>query len=342
MKRVELDGARVRALAGTVQNARVCMIGDVCLDLYWRADMRLSRLSRETPHFPLPVVGETASPGGGGNVACNLRALGVGELTVISVIGDDWRGFLLRDCFAKRGIDTGRLIVSQGRVTPCYCKPLRAGISETVYEDPRIDFENFDPISAGDEDRVLAALDEAAGRCDVIAVCDQYRHGVLTGRVRARLAEIGARMPVIVDSRENAALYTGVILKPNEVEAALAVGRAPSGAPAPEEYGEIAKTLSARTGRPVIVTLGEVGALWYSGDEGLAFAPTRPQKPPVDIVGAGDTFLSAFCAARAAGAAGGEALAFANLASGVTVKKIGTTGTASPAEIIQKFEENSR
>ena len=214
MKRVELDGARVRALAGAVQNARVCMIGDVCLDLYWRADMRLSRLSRETPHFPLPVVGETASPGGGGNVACNLRALGVGELTVISVIGDDWRGFLLRDCFAKRGIDTGRLIVSQGRVTPCYCKPLRAGISETVYEDPRIDFENFDPISAGDEDRVLAALDEAAGRCDVIAVCDQYRHGVLTGRVRARLAEIGARMPVIVDSRENAALYTGLRITP--------------------------------------------------------------------------------------------------------------------------------
>ena len=96
MKRVELDGARVRALAGDIQNARVCMIGDVCLDLYWRADMRLSRLSRETPHFPLPVVGETASPGGGGNVACNLRALGVGELTVVSVIGDDWRGFLLR------------------------------------------------------------------------------------------------------------------------------------------------------------------------------------------------------------------------------------------------------
>ena len=130
-------------------------------------------------------------------MACNLRALGVGELTVISVIGDDWRGFLLRDCFAKRGIDTGRLIVSQGRVTPCYCKPLRAGISETVYEDPRIDFENFDPISAGDEDRVLAALDEAAGRCDVIAVCDQYRHGVLTGRVRARLAEIGDQLVIV-------------------------------------------------------------------------------------------------------------------------------------------------
>ena len=47
MKRVELDGARVRALAGAVQNARVCMIGDVCLDLYWRADMRLSRLSHQ-------------------------------------------------------------------------------------------------------------------------------------------------------------------------------------------------------------------------------------------------------------------------------------------------------
>lgn len=79
MKRVELDGARVRALAGAVQNARVCMISDVCLDLYWRADMRLSRLSRETPHFPLPVVGETASRAGRPSGLQPAGAFGVGE-----------------------------------------------------------------------------------------------------------------------------------------------------------------------------------------------------------------------------------------------------------------------
>ena len=58
-----------------------------------------------------------------------------------------------------------------------------------------------------------------------------------------------------------------------------------------------------------------------------------------DIVGAGDTFLSAFSLAYSIVENKAEALAFANLASAVTVKKIGTTGTATANEIIKKWEE---
>ena len=50
--------------------------------------------------------------------------------------------------------------------------------------------------------------------------------------------------------------------------------------------------------------------------------------------------LSVMAAALAAGVEGGQALSFANLASGVTVKKIGTTGTATGEEILQKYREN--
>ena len=49
--------------------------------------------------------------------------------------------------------------------------------------------------------------------------------------------------------------------------------------------------------------------------------------------GAGDTSLSAFSAAIAAKTELKAAAQFAGLASGVTVRKIGVTGTASPEEI---------
>ena len=51
---------------------RIGVIGDFCLDVYWHADMTRSELSRETPHFPLPIVQERLSPGGAGNVVANL------------------------------------------------------------------------------------------------------------------------------------------------------------------------------------------------------------------------------------------------------------------------------
>ena len=86
------------------------------------------------------------------------------------------------------------------------------------------------------------------------------------------------------------------------------------------------------------MTLGALGALWCENGR-CQLAPTVQAAPPVDIVGAGDTFLSAFCCAYAACKEGSKALAFANLASGVTVKKLGMTGTASPEEILKKWEE---
>ena len=59
MDTVTLSRSEVISILEKIKNIRVCLIGDVCLDLYWRADMKKSRLSRETPHYPLPVVEET-------------------------------------------------------------------------------------------------------------------------------------------------------------------------------------------------------------------------------------------------------------------------------------------
>lgn len=337
---VTLTRQRVEQIAGKIRDVKICVIGDVCLDLYWRADMTRSRLSRETPHYPLPVVEETYTPGGCGNVMNNVRALAPGKLIPLSAIGRDWRGFLLKSWMDQHGMDTTGLIRRERGLTPCYCKPIRMGISNVCYEDPRLDFENYEALSQSDEEKLLEALEAAAREVDIIAVSDQFQWGVITPRIRRRLSELAGTIPVVVDSRERATEYTGVIVKPNEVEAAFAIGRDITGLTLSiEEYAAIGQALREKNGCPVVVTLGEHGSLWCQEGK-TCLAPTVKAEPPIDIVGAGDTFLSAFCCAYAACGNGPESLAFANLASGVTVKKIGTTGTASIEEILKKWEEH--
>ena len=341
MKTFDLKSLCPAQIAARIPGTRVLLVGDLCLDYYLYADMRMSRLSRETPHYPLPVVREAASPGGGGNVLMNLAALG-GQVKAVSVLGKDWRGDLLTSALEKGGVDLSFVAKSERRVTNAYVKPMRMGISDAVYEDPRLDFENREPLSAADEEALLSALSEAAEEADIVAVADQMEHGVVTERVIDALADIAKMKPVVVDSRSRFSSFVGrgFLLKPNEVEAAAALGRE-----VPEDdmaaYEEMGRALAEKNGQAVPVTLGPRGCLWCEAGE-VTHIPTVPAEPPVDTVGAGDTFLSAFVSAFGAGVPGAEAAAFANLASGVTVKKLQTTGTASPEEIITLFESRVR
>lgn len=327
MTRGELE-----ALLGRMDGARIALIGDICLDMYWRADMRLSELSRETPHYPLPVVEERVSPGGAGNVACNLAALAPGTIKLLGAAGTDWRGDLLLDALGERGVDTA-LVMRDGSVcTNTYIKPLRSGISDVVYEDPRIDFENRAPVPARLENALLDALDGVAGQVDVLLVSDQMDFGCVTANVRERVQTLGAAgMTVIVDSRSRIGAYQNVIVKPNEVEAARAYGGEGS------DFEGLTRAASRRTGRPAIVTVGAQGCYVAEGER-VRHVPGLPVPLPVDTVGAGDTFLAALGCALAAGASLETAAGVSNLAASVTVCKIGTTGTASRAELLAAFD----
>lgn len=48
-----------------------------------------------------------------------------------------------------------------GRFTNAYCKPMRKGISELEYEDPRLDFDNYEPISKETENRVIETYEKS-------------------------------------------------------------------------------------------------------------------------------------------------------------------------------------
>ena len=307
-----------------VDTARIAVLGDFCLDAYWFADMKQSQLSREVPHFPLPVVSERYSAGGAGNVACNVAALEPGSVKILGVIGTDWRGTMLKKCLAENGIDPSGLCEDAQRVTNTYIKPMRMGISETIYEDPRLDFENHAPLSEETEDRLIEAL--RALDADVLCVCEQMFNSCVTSRVRETLCALGeAGMTILVDSRDRIGEYRNVIVKPNEVEAARALN---SGEP----YEKLVEQLSERTGRPAIITLGAQGCLLCE-DGAVCAVPARKVQPPIDICGAGDAFLASIACALAAGAKLQEAAWFANTAAAITTTKLNMTGTASRTEL---------
>ena len=311
-----------------IRSVRVGVIGDFCVDVYWRADMTKSELSKETPHFPLPVVKETFSPGAAGNVAANMAALQPALIRCVGVRGDDWRGMLLEKALREKGV-AAELITVPGRFTNAYCKPMRRGVSDVVYEDPRLDFESYEPIGEGTEERILTALDELALSVDVIAVCDQFRYGVVTTAVREKLNRMAADgIKIIADSRYQIGRFKNMFLKPNEYECAAALGQPP------ENFEINAKILASDTNGTVFETLGAKGSLITNG-QFLRRVPAVSVGGKVDICGAGDTSLAALTLSLGAGFNLIKCAELAALASSVTIKKIGETGTASPDELMR-------
>lgn len=326
MTYLELEGLLKAASKG-----RVGLIGDLCLDAYWTADMRKSCLSRETPHFPLPVMQERYSAGGAGNVACNISALKPGKLVTLGVVGTDWRGRLLCDTLREQGVDTGNILSVPDRITNTYIKPLRQGISQVVYEDPRLDFENYSPLPLEAEQQLLERLEQAASEIDVLCVSDQMDYGCITPRIRQYICQLGkSGLTVLVDSRSRVGDYSQVIVKPNEVEAGRALGQTLETL---EDAERLCRLLSERNERPAVITLGDRGSMLCADGE-TVHSPAHPVEPPVDFCGAGDSFLSGLGVFLAAGATLRQAVEAATLCSAVTVKKLNTTGTASAEELL--------
>jgi len=83
----------------------------------------------------------------------------------------------------------------------------------------------------------------------------------------------------------------------------------------------------------VLITRSEEGMTLYDG--GIHNIPTYA-KEVYDVTGAGDTVISVFTLARAAGATWEEAAKIANAAGGIVVGKIGTS-TVSEKELISTY-----
>ncbi len=330
-----LTEKRLYEILDNIKNVKAVLLGDMCLDVYWSCDMTKSVLSRETPHFPLPVTEERMAPGAGGNALNNMATLSK-NVSAIGVIGDDWRGMCLKKCFSERGIDTKYIIEVKDRITNAYCKPMRRGYLGFEVEDPRIDFESFNKIDESTEDILIKNLREAVKDADVLCISDQFDFGCVTEKVREEINELAKNILTVVDSRSRIALFRNAFLKPNEIECARALNVESESLIEGTNNFELLKAFSEKTNSNVCMTLGAKGVEIYKNGKVIKSSGIKVE-PPIDTCGAGDCYLSAFALALGAKATETEAGALGNLASAICVKKVNTTGSASKDEIINLF-----
>src|SRR5579863_1771816 len=304
------------------------VVGDICLDRWCIYDPATAEPSRETGLPRIGVVSTEVAPGGGGNVANNLAALGVGRAAVLGVLGDDGSAHELTRSLNARGISTDLLVRSDKAPTFTYTKLVNA--STHVEDLPRVDFINTRPLPDAVEQEVIEYLREFAVSFDIIFVSDQAdtrRGGVVTPAVRALLEEIAqadAKKIIWVDSRIRVERFRYMILKPNESEAAAAsIGL----------FGETdyQRLRAHGNSKLLFVTKGADGAVVVEAG-GEALVPAFPVGEPVDVSGAGDSFSAGAAVALAITGSATEAARFGNLVASVTVSKRGT-GVASPEEV---------
>lgn len=337
-----LTTAIIEHILATVPHRTVGLLGDLFLDRYLDIDPARDEPSIETGLTAYQVVRVRSYPGALGTVVNNLSALGVGRIYPMAVIGDDGEGYELRQALERTpGVELGGLVVRPDRRTPTYTKPMRGG-----QELNRLDIKNRTPTPADAETAVLALLDEAWPRLDALIVLDQVSEadcGVVTKRVRDRLAELGERDPgkfVLADSRERIGLFRNVCVKPNLAECFNAVH------PGRQWNGSLksirVEPLSRSSNRFVFLTGGQDG-IWLidpADPEGSRPAiPAYPVSGPIDVVGAGDSCSAGITCAMVSGATPEQAAAFGNLVASITIQQIGTTGTASPEQVRERWGE---
>jgi bifunctional ADP-heptose synthase (sugar kinase/adenylyltransferase) len=353
-----LTDDRVEFILERIPRLTIGVLGDLFLDRYLDIGASLTEKSIETGLDAYQVTRVRSSPGAAGTVINNLVALGVKRVVAVSVIGDDGEGYELRQALERlKVIDTAHVIVSPERRTPTYTKPLLLESGKTPRELNRLDIKNRLPLPGWLEDSVLAALNDVWPRVDALLVMDQVSErdcGVVTGRIRELLVRLGEATPprfILADSRECIGLYRSVSIKPNERELREACcgagifGGLPHGAGLPPvnvSMKDIVTQYAERIRASIFCTMGEMGMMLAEhlpAEIRVTGVAAYPVAGPIDIVGAGDSTSAAIGCAVAAGATQEEAAAFGNLVASITIQQIGTTGTATPQQVRQRWRE---
>jgi rfaE bifunctional protein kinase chain/domain len=334
-----VDERRLQAILAQFSNTHILVVGDFFLDLYLDLDRDLSETSLETGLEAYQVYRVRSSPGAAGTVTSNLRALDA-QVTALGVVGDDGMGYELLRGLRERGVDVKQLLQTADRLTPTYTKPMMVEPDGRVHELNRLDIKNRTTMPSQVEAQIISRLRALIGEVDGVIVADQVQErncGVITDRVREELSSLARAHPDVViaaDSRVRVGEYREIVLKPNASEATRAIH--PDSEDVTREGAEAcARQLYERNGKPVFLTVGAEGILLFD-ERGRTHVPGIRVNGPIDIVGAGDSTMAGIVSSLCCGATHAEAALVGNLVASITIQQIGTTGTATRAQVMER------
>ncbi|WP_047382856.1 MULTISPECIES: D-glycero-beta-D-manno-heptose-7-phosphate kinase [unclassified Cetobacterium] len=320
-----MEKSRLEEILNSFQNLKVAVVGDMMLD-----DYLIGSVDRISPEAPVPVVSikkERFVLGGAANVVNNLSTLGA-KAVCFGVIGEDFDGErLVRELEAK-SIETSGIVKTNDRPT-IVKRRIISGTQQLL----RLDWEDARAIPENLENNLLEQIEKRIDGLDAIILSD-YDKGVLTPRVVKKIITLCREKGIIVTvdpKPKNALNYIGATsMTPNRKEAVECLGKKSF-----DNMLAIGKELKEKLQLDnLLLTRSEEGMSLFH-EENVINIPTYA-KEVFDVTGAGDTVISVFTLACAAGVTLHEAAKIANTAAGVVVGKMGTS-TVTKEEILDFY-----
>ena len=302
-----------------IKKLKVAVIGDVMLDTYWWGNV-----DRISPEGPVPVVSVTKKEyriGGAGNVALNARSLEC-EVSLISVIGNDQEGHVLKNLLEENQIDTTYLQTSESRSTTNKIRII--GRNQQMM---RLDAESTHEIDQDEQNELFQKVQEfvTTSKPDLIIFQD-YNKGVLTEDLIKRVIELCIENKIFtaVDpKRKNFFAYKRVdLFKPNLKEVKESLHILSDGldeAQLREIHLQLTGSLSHNIS---LITLSDKG-LFFRKDGTGGIIPSHLRNI-ADVSGAGDTVIAVASLVYAATKNVILMAEIANIAGGIVCEQVGT------------------
>lgn len=303
----------------------VAVLGDFMLDEFVMGE--IVRVSREAPVLILRYIDSQFCPGGAANTVANAAALGATVFPVGLLGNDEWAGQLM-SLWPENVSRKGVIQDNQIRTTK-KARILAGAFHSTRQQVVRMDYEHNLELTGEQEQEIIRRLRDILPSIQALIISD-YSLGNLNINTRREAIQLARKfsVPVVVDSRDNSACYPGATAAtPNisEVEAALGVHIG-------SDLDKVEKTCSPLLGKwdveNLVVTMGKLGLSLIEKDR-FTHIPAWGDDAAVDVSGAGDTVVSTYTCALAAGADIFEAATLANIAGGLAVMKKGTSTVSS-------------
>lgn len=310
--------------------AKVLVVGDLMLDLYW-----VGKTNRISPEAPVPVVkvnDEQVRAGGAANVALNVAALGA-SVHLMGVLGErdgqlDAYGEQLVGLLEQHGVSSDCVLDAGGTI----CKLRVLSHHQQLI---RMDFEE---LAAMESARNLAEkVASTVAQYDVVVLSD-YAKGALQCVQQIIQAAKEHGVPVLVDPKgADFSIYQGAtFIKPNLSEFELIVGTCQSD----KELVSKGKALISELDiEGLLITRSEQGMVLIAGEE-VEMIQSQAQEV-FDVTGAGDTVIATFATALASGRSQYESMLLANHAASIAIRKVGTS-VVSAVELDEEMKQHQR
>lgn len=297
-------------------DCHILVVGDVMIDQYLYGGT-----GRVSPEAPIPVVKVNQleqCPGGAGNVALNLLAMGA-QVSLMGVRGNDDNGVDLEKQLEQQGVNCYFQVLSNQPTTT------KLRVLSRHQQLLRLDFE--EPVTDLDYSSLHDQFGELAPHADAIIFSD-YNKGALT-QIQEMLKLANQHdVPSFVDPKNhNFLCYQGATaVTPNMAEFEQVVGQCSSQTMIQEKGNKLLHECDLEA---LLITQGEAGMSLLQKNQQLVHQTSQAQEV-FDVTGAGDTVVASLALARAAQCSWEQAINIANLAAGIVVGKLGAAVATLP------------